>query len=257
MQYKVLRTTDKHYLAYSKINGKINEPEIVFFGGLASNMEGAKATALARFCSNNKLSFLRFDYFGHGKSSGEFTDGTISIWLQNCLQVLDELTSGKQIIVGSSIGGWLMLLAALQRPQRIHSLIGIAAAPDFTEELITQKLSNVEKEELQCNGVIKVLSNEGDYSYKFSKKLLEDARNYLLLSKKTIPVNCPIHLLHGMSDIAVPYNFSLRIAQKLASRNVVVNLLKTATHSMSDTISLKLLFEVITKHLAMKYEVSV
>lgn len=123
-------------------------PRIVFLGGFKSDMTGSKATALDDFCHARGFGFLRFDYSGHGASGGDFLDGTISRWFADALAAVDRLTEGPLILVGSSMGGWIMLLVALARPQRIRGLIGLAPAPDFTEELIWQTLSDVERGQL-------------------------------------------------------------------------------------------------------------
>ncbi len=139
-------TNQKRKIAYKKIEmNSTKKPGVFFLGGLASDMEGTKANFLEEWCISNNNSFLRFDYSGHGKSDGIFTDGSILSWFEDALSILDELTNGKQILIGSSMGGWISLLLAKNRPNKIHSIIGIAAAPDFTEDLMWTNFSENEK----------------------------------------------------------------------------------------------------------------
>lgn len=233
------------YIAYKKLSGK--RASIVFFGGFASNMDGTKATAIYKFCQENGIACVLFNYFGHGNSSGDFADYTISDWQENCARVISELTRDKQIIIGSSMGGWLMLLTALQFPEKIAALIGISSAPDFTEDLIFQQLSSKQKEELSSKGVIDFTS--GHCTYKITKNLIEDGRKNLLLNKKTVDINCPVRLLHSISDKDVPYQTSLNLAEKIKSIDVEVHLIKSAEHNMSDHHSLKILFKTIREFL--------
>ncbi|QUI60040.1 alpha/beta hydrolase [Wolbachia endosymbiont of Spodoptera picta] len=241
MNYCKLLDGSNGHIAYRKLQGK--KASIVFLSGFASNMDGTKATAVYKFCQENDIALVLFDYFGHGNSSGDFADYTISDWQKNCAKVISELTSNKQIIIGSSMGGWLMLLTALQFPEKIAALIGISSAPDFTEDLIFKQLSDKQKEELSSKGVIDFTSEH--CAYKITKNLIEDGRKNLLLNKKTIDVNCPVRLLHSINDQDVPYQVSLNLAKKIKSTDVEVHLIKSAKHNMSDNYSLKILFKTI------------
>ncbi|WP_395463045.1 alpha/beta hydrolase [Wolbachia endosymbiont of Cantharis cryptica] len=245
MDYCKLFDENNSHIAYRKLQGR--KASIVFFGGFASNMNGTKATAIYKFCQENDIALVLFDYFGHGYSSGDFTDYTISDWQKNCARVISELTSDKQIIIGSSMGGWLMLLTALQFPERIAALIGISSAPDFTEDLIFGQLSGKQKEELDSKGVIDFTS--GHCTYKITKNLIEDGRKNRLLNKKTIDINSPVRLLHSINDQDVPYQNSLNLAEEIKSTDVEVHLIKSAEHNMSDNHSLKILFQTIREFL--------
>src|SRR5205809_3969896 len=134
-----LRRPDGNTVAYAKTEGR--EPTVVFLGGFRSDMTGTKAIALEDWAQRTGRAYLRFDYFGHGQSSGRFEDGTIGRWLDDSLAVIDGLTTGPLVLVGSSMGGWLALLVALQRPERLAGLVLIAAAPDFTERMLLEGLS--------------------------------------------------------------------------------------------------------------------
>jgi pimeloyl-ACP methyl ester carboxylesterase len=248
MNYYKLFYENNDYITYRKLQGK--KASIVFFGGFASNMDGAKATAVRKFCQENDIALILFDYFGHGYSSGNFTDYTISDWQKNCARVVNELTNDKQIIIGSSMGSWLMLLTALQLPEKISALIGVSSAPDFTEELMSKQLSSKQKEELDSNGVIDFTSeHDQNCTYKITKNLIEDGKKNLLLNKDIIDINCPVRLLHSINDKDVSYHASLNLAEKITSPNVEVHLIKSAEHNMSDDRSLEVLFKTITEFL--------
>ncbi|QOD38326.1 alpha/beta hydrolase [Candidatus Wolbachia massiliensis] len=249
MDFYKLSCGSNNYIAYRKLQGR--KASIVFFGGFASNMNGTKATAIYKFCQENDIALVLFDYFGHGHSSGDFTDYTISDWQKNCARVISELTDNKQIIIGSSMGSWLMLLTALQFPERIAALIGISSAPDFTEDLIFKQLSDKQKEALGSKGVIDFTS--GHCTYKITKNLIEDGRKNLLLNKKTININSPVRLLHSINDKDVPYQTSLNLAKKIKSTDVEVHLVKSAEHNMSDHHSLEILFQTIREFLPTNY----
>ena len=220
-------------IAYRRIAGRSGGklPGLIFLGGFASDMTGTKATALERFAESRGQPFVRFDYFGHGSSSGRFADGTIGRWRDDALAVLDRLTSGPQILVGSSMGGWMMLLAALARPERVAGLVGIASAPDFTEDLIWKKLPPPILDELTRTGRWHEPSRYGA-DLPITLGLIEDGRRHLLLNRP-IDIRCPVRLLHGMADPDVPWNWSLRVAEQLAATDVVVTLVKDGDHRLS------------------------
>ncbi|WP_235830191.1 alpha/beta fold hydrolase [Algihabitans albus] len=219
-----------HRLAYHKTDGET--PGVVFLSGYMSDMTGTKATWLEGQCRARGQAFLRFDYLGHGQASGAFEDGTIGRWTADTVAALDALTKGPQILVGSSMGGWLMLLAALARPDRIAGLVGIAAAPDFTEELMWRRFSPEIRATLARDGLYREPSPYGDQPYTITRRLIEEGRDHLLLGS-AIPLACPVRLLHGMADPDVPYQMSLRLAEALASEDVEVSLVKDGDHRMS------------------------
>ncbi|MGL9732534.1 MAG: alpha/beta hydrolase [Wolbachia sp.] len=245
MDYCKLFDENGKYIAYRKLQGK--RSSIVFFGGFASNMNGIKATAIYKFCQENDVALVLFDYFGHGNSSGDFTDYTISDWQKNCTRVINELTNSKQIIIGSSMGGWLMLLTALQFPERIAALIGVSSASDFTENLIFKQLSDKQKKELDSKGIVEFTSES--CAYKITKNLIEDGRKNLLLNKETIDINSPVRLLHSINDKDISYQTSLNLAERIKSTDIEVHLTKSAEHNMTDSHSLKILFQTIREFL--------
>jgi len=209
-------------------------------------MGGTKATALAEHCRGRGRSFLRFDYFGHGASSGDFLDGTISQWTADALAVIDRLTEGSLILVGSSMGGWIMLLVALQRRQRVKGMIGIAAAPDFTEELIWRGLSGGDQHRLMAQGRLEQPSEYSAEPYVITRTLIEDGRRHLLLGG-VIDLDMPVRLLQGMADPDVPYRHALRLVEKLASRDVRLTLIKDGDHRLSRPQDLVLLCDTVAE----------
>lgn len=217
-------------LAYHRTAGKT--PGIVFLGGFKSDMTGSKALALEEFAKARGQAFLRFDYSGHGASGGKFTEGCIGTWAADAIAALDALTEGPQILVGSSMGGWLMLLAALARPDRVAGLVGIAAAPDFTEDLMWDNFSPEIRETILREGSYAEPSAYSDEPYIITRKLIEDGRNHLLL-RQPIPLSCPVRLLHGMRDPDVPWQVSTRLAGALASDDVRIALVKDGDHRLS------------------------
>ena len=218
-------------------------PTVVFCPGYNSDMAGSKATELAAFCAAHGHAFLRFDYSGHGASGGRFTDGTISIWLADALAVIDHATAGPIILVGSSMGGWISLLAALARPDRVAGLIGIAAAPDFTENLMWEAMSFAERTTLTDIGKIIVHNPYGD-PYPVTRALIEDGRYHLLLNAP-IALDCPIRLLHGQADAEVPWEIALRIAERVTATDVRLTLIKDGDHRLSRPSDLTLLRDTL------------
>jgi pimeloyl-ACP methyl ester carboxylesterase len=220
-------------------------PGVVFLGGFASDMNGTKAAAIDRFCADRGQAFLRFDYFGHGESSGTFADGTIGRWSEDALCVLDSLTEGRQILVGSSMGGWIMLNVALARPQRIAALIGIAAAPDFTE-IIWSGLGEAGRAQLLANGKVFLPSGYSAAPYPITRALIEEGRTHLRLGAP-LPIACPVKLMQGMRDPDVPWRTALRIAEQLAAEDVQVTLVKDGDHRLSRDQDLDLLFRMLAR----------
>lgn len=209
-----------------------------------SDMTGGKAIRLEHFCRARGLAYLRFDYFGHGASSGAFTDGTIGRWAEDAIFALDTLTEGPQILVGSSLGGWIMLLTALRRPDRIAAMLGIAPAPDFTEDLITEMLTDEQREILERDGVVPVYSPYDPEPTPVTKLIIDEGRDHLVL-RDEIPLDCPVRLIHGMKDPDVPWQTSLRVAEKLRSTDVEIALVKEGEHRMSEPEDLERLCETL------------
>ena len=222
-------------IAYHTLAGK--SPGIVFMTGFMSDMNGGKALALENLCRDRGHAFLRFDYQGHGASSGNFADGTISLWAEDALAAFDALTEGPQVIVGSSMGGWIMLLTALARPERVAGLVGIAAAPDFTEDLLPQSLKKEHLQTIKTDGVVVIPSDYED-PYTITRALLDDGTHHVVMNTE-IALNCPVRLLHGLEDSSVPWQRSLALQERLQSDDVEVTLIKGGDHRLSGDKDLK------------------
>jgi pimeloyl-ACP methyl ester carboxylesterase len=225
-----LTRRDGATIAYHRLGGAA--PGVVFLCGFRSDMTGTKALFLQDYCRRRGQAYVRFDYFGHGVSSGDAASGTIGRWADDAITVLDSLTEGKQILVGSSMGGWIMLLAALARPSRVHALIGVAAAPDFTEDLVWPRLDPVRRRDLRTTGAVTLPSEFDPAGYTYRLSLFEDGKRHVVM-REAIALECPVRLLHGMSDEAVPWRTSLSLAERLDSRDVGVTLVKDGDHRLS------------------------
>lgn len=228
-------------LAWARIEGR--GPTVVFLPGFRSDMTGDKATSLAAFCASRGYGMLRFDYSGHGTSGGDFLDGCIGDWAADALAAIDALTTGKLVLVGSSMGGWIALLTAIARPDRLAGFVGIAPAPDFTARLLTQRFSAEQRAALERDGVVWVPSQYGDPT-PFTRKLVEDGARHLVLTGR-IAIHCPVRLLHGQADPDVPWELSLRIAEQVTSPDVQVTLVKDGDHRLSRPEDLTLLRRIV------------
>jgi pimeloyl-ACP methyl ester carboxylesterase len=238
----ILTREDGATIAYHRRRGKT--PGIVFLTGFNSDMTGTKARALDAFCAETGRSFLRFDYFAHGASSGDFSQVTVGRLLADSLAVIDQLSEGKLVLVGSSIGGWLMLLAARARPERMRALIGIAAAPDATEELMWQRMPFDLRETLIAQGAVRVPARYSDEGYLVTRTLIEEARAHLVM-RTPLEIGCPVRLLHGMADPDVPWQTSLVLAEHLASSDVQLALVKDGDHRLSRDGDIDLLLRTV------------
>ena len=212
-------------------------------------MTGTKASFLDEFCAARGLGLTRFDYSGHGASGGRFEDGTIGRWAEEAIAIIDRATDGPLILVGSSMGGWIMLLAALARPDRVAGLVGIAPAPDFTEALIWNRLADDERDRLLRDGRLVTPSQYSELPTIITRALIEEGRRHLLLSAP-IGLRCPVRLLHGMADPDVPYRLSLELAERIGSEDVRVTLIKNGDHRLSRADDLALLGATIEELLA-------
>ena len=228
---------DGTHLAWARTPG--HAPTTVFLPGFRSDMTGAKAIAVEAWCREAGSACLRLDYSGHGASDGAFTDGTIGQWTADALTLIDTLTEGPLILVGSSMGGWIALLIALARPHRTAGLIGIAAAPDFTQALMWDAMMPPERATLQRDGVLHLPSQYGDPT-PITLRLIEEGRTHLLMPNP-IPIPCPVRLLHGQQDPDVPWETALRLSEQIQSPDVQITLIKDGDHRLSRTPDLALL----------------
>jgi pimeloyl-ACP methyl ester carboxylesterase len=229
-------------IAYHKTKGK--GPCVVFLPGFRSDMTGDKALALETMCKARGQAFLRFDYTGHGASSGEFVEGSIGDWSRDAIMAIEALTDGPLLLVGSSMGGWIMLLAALEMRERIAGLVGIAAAPDFTETLMWANMSEDVRTELVDNGVIYQPSDYDPEPTPITMRMIEDGRKHMLLGGP-ITLDCPVRLIHGQRDPDVPWEWSERIADAVTSEDVEVIFVKAGDHRLSEPHDLRRLTRIV------------
>jgi len=220
----------RHEIAYVATPGRA--PGVVFLPGFRSDMEGGKALALEAHCARTGRAFVRFDWSGCGLSGGRFEEGTIGGWREDALAVLDHRTRGPQILVGSSMGGWIALLAALARTERVAGIVGVAAAPDFTAEL-EAGLDEAARRDLAERGVWLEPSAYSEAPTPITRRLLEEARAHCLLPRAPIPIRVPVRLVHGQRDPDVPWRHALRLAEALAGDDVEVLLVKDGDHRLS------------------------
>jgi pimeloyl-ACP methyl ester carboxylesterase len=226
----ILNRAEHPPLSWSRTTG--HAPTVMFLTGFRSDMTGAKAVHLERHCARRGQGYIRFDYRGHGASGGRFEEGCIGDWTADALAVLDEVAPpGPLVLVGSSMGGWVMLLVALARPERVRGLVGIAPAPDFIEDLIRPALGPEQAAALARDGLFLAPSVYGPPT-PITSRLLEDGARHLLL-RGPLPISCPVHLLHGQQDPDVPWQTSLRLAAALESGAVTVELIKDGDHRLS------------------------
>ena len=230
-------------IAYHRHPGKT--PGVIFLGGYMSDMTGTKVMHLENHCKSRGRAFLRFDYSGHGQSDGQFVDGTIGSWTDDALQVLKTLTQGPQILVGSSMGGWIALLLAQACPDRVAGLLGIAAAPDFTEDLMWNGFSAHEKAILMQTGMLEQSSDYSDTPCRITRSLIEDGRDQLVLRSDSIAFRGPARFLHGTADTDVPYRVSQTAAARLQSEDVRVDLIEGGDHRLSTPENLARLSAVL------------
>jgi pimeloyl-ACP methyl ester carboxylesterase len=219
---------------------KGNVPTLLFLPGYASDMEGTKAVALDAFADQRGLAMLRLDYSGTGSSSGRFEDGTLSSWLEEALAALDRLTSGPLILVGSSMGGWIALHLALLRPDRVQALVGIAAAPDFTE----WGFSAERKARLERDGQIEEPNPYGPEPSVFTHAFWESGQQLRLLDRE-LAIDCPVRLLHGERDEEVPLEVAFRLLRTLRSSDVQLNVLKGGGHRLSEPHEIRAILSTV------------
>ncbi len=222
-------------LAYAKRGGA--GPGIVWFGGFGSDMEGTKAQAVDAWAVRTGRACLRFDYFGHGRSSGDFLQGTISRWKDDALAILDTLTEGPQILVGSSMGGWIAMLATMARLQRVAGLLLIAPATDFTEDLMWEQMPEEVRRTLVQDGVWQRDFPTSGETTPITRALIEDGRWNLILDEKH-PLPFPVRILQGMADEDVPWPHALKLADAIEG-DVTVTLVKKGDHRLSTPLDLK------------------
>jgi pimeloyl-ACP methyl ester carboxylesterase len=230
MTPQTLTTKEGRTIAFHQTPGK--GPGVVFLGGLKSDMQGSKAIFLEDWARRTGRAFLRFDYSGHGESSGAFTDGCIGDWAEDAEAAILTLTEGPQVLVGSSMGGWQALLFARRHPGLVAGLVGIAAAPDFTEDGMWDSWSQAQKAEMERTGQVALPSDYGE-PYIITRRMIEDGRQQLVL-RSPLVINAPVRLLQGTADADVDMSVALRLLAHMDGPDIRLELVKGADHRFSD-----------------------
>jgi pimeloyl-ACP methyl ester carboxylesterase len=239
----ILHRPDGKRLAYVTHGTRL--PAVVFLGGFRSDMTGTKALALDAWAKKRDQAFLRFDYFAHGASDGDFADATVGRWRQDALAAIGILPrQAKLVLVGSSMGGWIMLSIAQELRARLAGLVGIAVAPDFTQELIWPELSAGEQAEMKRSGRLLRPSQYSDQPDILTMRLIEEGADHLVLNKP-LAVDCPVHLLHGTADPDVPWQHSLRALQHMQTPRGTLTLVKDGDHRLSTEADIRMLTETV------------
>lgn len=235
MTTEFLTTKAGHKLAYNRTVG--DGPMLVWFGGFNSDKEGSKALHVEEWCKAHGHGYVRFDYFGHGMSEGDFASGTISTWREDGLAIIDEICSGDVILLGSSMGGWLSLLAAQARPESVKGLLLIAPAHDFTERLMWETFPKEVQKEIMNKRVWMRPSDYGE-PYPITRNLIEDGRKWLL-GENRIEFAGPVRILQGYKDEDVPYLHAWQLVEQVASKDLTFQLVKSGDHRLSEEDDLR------------------
>lgn len=222
-------TAEGRRIAFHKTEGQ--GPGVVFLGGFMSDMEGTKALALEGWAKRTGRAFLRFDYSGHGQSSEPFTEGCIGDWAADALSIIEAVTEGPQVLVGSSMGGWISAILTREIPEKIAGFVGIAAAPDFTEDSMWRDFSAAERAQLLEKGQVLLPSDYGE-PYPITRRLIEDGRENLVL-RAPLPMGFPVRLLQGTEDDAVKRNVALDLLDHIDGEDVRLTFVKGADHRFS------------------------
>lgn len=248
--YKLYTTSENQIIAYKYYKSKKKTNiTIIFLHGLLSDIESSKATSLYNYCAAKDISFVAFDNFGQGKSSGNFIEQSMESWLNGLDVVLHQIATGDVILIGSSAGAWTALLGSMFY-NRVKGLICIAAAPDFTE-MIRSSLIQKDLEILDQMGLIEI-TNDSDYApIPISHKLIEESKKHLLLNLEKIKISCPVYLIHGMQDKTVPYEVSLKLLEKISSEQIVLKLIKDGDHSLSAPTFMKIIYNSLDEILCL------
>lgn len=241
---KHFTTPEGRRIAYNHLPGK--GPGIVFLGGFRSDMTGTKALALEAWARVQGRGFLRLDYSGHGASSCDFLDGAIGDWFADARAVILAVTKGPQVLVGSSMGGWIALLVARAHPERVAGLVTIAAAPDFTEDSMWAAFSPNQRAELLSIGHLTLPSDYTDDPYVITRRLIEDGRNHLVL-RDPLCLPFPVRFLQGTADVDVPVPVAMRLLDHVTGPDIRLTLVKGADHRFSTPDCLRLIEATVLK----------
>lgn len=242
-----LDTPQGRRIAYHRTEGA--HPGVVFLGGFRSDMEGTKALHLEDWAQRTGRAFLRFDYSGHGRSSGDFLDGSIGDWAEDAMAAIGALTRGPQVLVGSSMGGWISLLVAKAMPEKVAGLVGVAAAPDFTEDGMWAGFTEDERRDLLEKGRVEQPSDYAPEPYVITRRLIEEGRRTLVL-RDPLPLPFPVRLLQGTADTDVDVSVALRLLDHAGGPDIRLTLVKGADHRFSTPDCLALIEAAVSDVLA-------
>ena len=239
-----LTTPDHRRIAYARQPGA--GPGVVFLGGFKSDMQGTKALALEGWAGRAGRAFLRFDYSGHGQSSGDFLDGAIGDWFADARAAILTLTEGPQILVGSSMGGWMALLMARAHPEKVAALVTVAAAPDFTEDSMWAGFDADQRADLIARGRVELPSDYGDGPYVITRRLIDEGRDHLLL-RSPLDLPFPVRFLQGTADADVPMATALRLLDHVGGPDIRLTLVKGADHRFSTPDCLAMIVDAVAE----------
>ena len=238
--FETLARPDGETLAFKAVAG--DGPTVIWIGGFRSDMEGTKALALEQAARERGWSFVRYDHFAHGQSSGDWRRATIGRWREDAIALIDSL-NGPVIPVGSSMGGWVALLATLARPERIKGVVLVNPAQDFTEKLMWPGLADHERQAILREGET-VITEEGLGSYILTRRMFEEAHDWLLLDS-VIAINAPVHVLQGRADDVVPWRHQVELVERLIGGDVRLDLIEGGDHRLSTPRDLERLAEAV------------
>lgn len=232
---KKMTLADDNFITYKSIkNDPTSNLDLVYFHGFYSSIDSKKCKFFENFCRENKINFTALNYLGHGNSSGNVEDFTVSDWLKNIELVIDKCCHKNLVFLGSSMGSWLSLLTAIKYKNRVKGVVAMSSAIDFLTESVAPYVKN-----FNDDIILKIPNKEGEFVNVITKKLWDDGIKYTLLSNEKIDLNCPIRFIHGMQDILIDYKIILKFMEKVESNDVKLTLLKDANHYMSRDLDLK------------------
>ena len=242
-----ITTPQGRHIAYHRTPGR--EPGVVFLGGFRSDMTGSKALHLQAWAEATGRAYLRFDYSGHGTSRGTFEELALSDWREDAAALIGLLTEGPQVLVGSSMGGWIALLLARDLPERVAGLVGIAAAPDFTERM-WEEMTPADRGTLMETGLVQRPSDYSAEAYPITRRLIEDGRQNLVL-QGPLHLPIPVRLLQGTADVDVPPSVALGLLEHISSPDLQLTLVNAADHRFSSPACLELITRTVEEVLAL------
>lgn len=237
-----LQRPDGESLAFKRLEG--SGPTVVWIGGFRSDMEGTKALALDAAAREARWSYVRYDHFAHGQSSGDWRRATIGRWREDAIALVDSL-EGPVVPVGSSMGGWVALLLALARPERLDGLVLVNPAPDFTERLMWPGLADHQRQAILRDGET-LITEEGLGAYVLTRTMFEEARDWLLLDAP-VPIAAPVHILQGRADDVVPWSHAAALVERLTGGDVRLDLIEGGDHRLSSPADLDRLVEAVER----------